>query len=86
VHRQAAPLWAALVALALGVAYWCGVLCTADRITTRARRMLLLGAQEVAALIGLLSLFGATWDQRLGGLLMMATCAAVTVPLARNIS
>jgi len=84
-HGAAAPLWLAPAALAIGAAYWFGVLCTADRLTTRARRALLLGAQEVAAFIGLLSLFGATWDQRLGGLFMMATCAAVVVPLARKI-
>ena len=88
-----APTWVALFALAIGVAYWFGVLCTAERMPTRARRAMLLGAQEVAAFIGLLSLFGAwgatahtsPWDQRLGGLFMMATCAAVAVPLARKI-
>jgi hypothetical protein len=54
---------------------------------------MLFGAQELAAFIGLLSLFGAwgamahtsAWDQRLGGLVMMATCAAVAVPLGRKI-
>jgi hypothetical protein len=84
-HGAAAPLWLAPAALAIGVAYWFGVLCTADNMTTRARRVLLLGAQEVAAFIGLLSLFGATWDQRLGGLFMMATCTAVTRPLVRRL-
>jgi hypothetical protein len=75
------------------VAYWFAVLCTADRMTTKVRRVLLFGAQEVAAFIGLLSLLGArgamdhtsTWDQRLGGLFMMAACAAVTIPPARKI-
>jgi hypothetical protein len=85
-HCVGAPLWVVPVALAIGIAYWFGVLCTADRVTTRARRVMLLGAQEVAAFIGLLSLFGATWDQRLGGLLMMITCAAVTIPVARKIT
>jgi hypothetical protein len=87
VHRHGAggPLWVAAVELVIGIAYWFGVLCTADRVTTRARRVMLLGAQEVAAFIGLLSLAGATWDQRVGGVFMMATCAAVTIPVARKI-
>ncbi|MDT5348926.1 MAG: hypothetical protein QOH91_2213 [Mycobacterium sp.] len=89
VHRRgaesgSAPLWLVLVALAIGVVYWFGVLCTPDRLTTRARRLMLVGTQEVAAFIGLLSLFGTAWDQRLGGLFMIATCAAVAVPLAQN--
>jgi hypothetical protein len=63
------------------------------------RRALLIGAQEVAALIGLLSLFGAwgamshrsplgipsAWDQRIGGIFMIAVCAAVTLPIARTV-
>jgi hypothetical protein len=94
-----APLWVALVALVIGVGYWFGVLRTAGRVPTKTRRWLLLGAQEVAAFIGLLSLFGAwsamahdsplrispAWDQRFGGLFMMATCAAVAIPIARRI-
>lgn len=67
--------------------------------TITIRRAALFGAQEVAAFIGLLSLFGAwgamahtspvgismVWDQRLGGVFMMATCAAVTIPIASRI-
>ncbi|MCW2686106.1 MAG: hypothetical protein JWR37_996 [Mycobacterium sp.] len=92
------PLWLAVVATAIGIGYWAGVLRTAGRVPTSIRRAVLLGAQEVAAFIGLLSLFGAwsgmghdsplgisaAWDQRLGGLFMMATCAAVTIPLIRR--
>lgn len=95
----AAPLWVAFAALAVGVAYWFGVLGTAGRVPAAIRRRLLLSAQELAAFIGLVSLFGgwgamahttplgisAAWDQRLGGLVMMATCAAVTIPLLRRI-
>jgi hypothetical protein len=104
VHRRGAeagsvPPWVALVVLAIGLAYWFSVIRTADRVPTKTRRSLLIGAQEIAAFIGLLSLFGAwavmthtmplgisaAWDQRLGGLFMMATCAAVAVPLLRTI-
>jgi hypothetical protein len=96
---DAVPLWVVALALAIGMAYWPAVLRTAGRVPTRIRRAALFGAQEVAAFIGLLSLFGAwgamahssplgismAWDQRLGGVFMMATCAAVTIPIARRI-
>lgn len=102
-HRSmelgAVPLWVAAVALAIGVGYWFGVLRTAGRVATKMRRAVLLGAQEVAAFVGLLSLFGdwgamdrgsplgipAHWDQRLGGAFMMATCAAVAIPIYRRL-
>jgi hypothetical protein len=94
------PVWVPPIALVIGVTYWSGVLRTAGRVPRRIRRAALLGAQEVAALIGLLSLFGAwgamthpsplgismAWDQRIGGIIMMATCAAVGIPIARKIS
>jgi hypothetical protein len=96
---DAVPLWVVALALAIGMAYWPAVLRTAGRVPTQIRRAALFGAQEVAAFIGLLSLFGAwgamahssplgismVWDQRLGGVFMMATCAAVTIPIARRI-
>jgi hypothetical protein len=95
----AAPLWVTLVAPLIGIGYWYGVLRTAAAVPTRTRRAVLLTAQEVAAFVGLLSLFGAwgatihrtpieipdAWDQRLGGLVMMATCAAVAIPIVRRI-
>lgn len=103
VHRRgvelgAVPAWVALAAAVIGVGYWFGVLNTNALVSVRVRRAALLGAQEVAAFIGLLSLFAAwgtahhhspvgipaVWDQRLGGLVMMATCAAVAIPLARR--
>jgi len=97
-HRQA-PLWMALVALVIGVGYWMAVLRTDGRVPVRVRRAVLIGAQEVAAFIGLLSLFGAwgamdhdsplglsaAWDQRLGGVFMLATCAAVAIPMVQRI-
>jgi hypothetical protein len=104
VHSRSAeldsvPLWVVALALAIGTAYWPVVLRTAGRVPTKIRRAALFGAQEVAAFIGLLSLFGAwgtmahtsplgismVWDQRLGGIFMMVTCAAVTIPIARRI-
>jgi hypothetical protein len=96
----AAPLWLTLAALMIGVGYWFAVLRTAGRVPVRVRRAVLIGAQEVAAFIGLLSLFGA-WaamdhdsplglsaaaDQRLGGVFMLATCAAVAIPVAQRIN
>jgi Cytochrome c oxidase caa3 assembly factor (Caa3_CtaG) len=104
VHSRSAkldsvPLWVVALALAIGMAYWPAVLRTVGRVPTQIRRAALFGAQEVAAFIGLLSLFGAwgamahssplgismVWDQRLGGVVMMATCAAVTIPIASRI-
>jgi hypothetical protein len=103
VHRRgvelgAVPAWVALAAEVIGVGYWFGVLNTGTLVSVRVRRAALLGAQEVAAFIGLLSLCAAwgsahhhspvgipaVWDQVLGGLVMMATCAAVAIPLARR--
>jgi hypothetical protein len=104
VHRRgaelgAAPLWLTFAALMIGIGYWFGVLRTAGRVPVRVRRAVLIGAQEVAAFIGLLSLFGAwgamdhdsplglsaAWDQRLGGVFMLATCAAVAIPMVQRI-
>jgi hypothetical protein len=99
VESGAAPWWLLLVAPLIGVGYWYGVIRTTAVVDTRIRRAALFGAQEVAAFVGLLSLFGAwgatphqnriglpdAWDQRLGGLVMMATCAAVAIPIARRI-
>jgi hypothetical protein len=101
-HRGAGnvvPLWLAVAASTIGVAYWFGVLRTAAVLSLRVRRTSLLAAQEVAALVGLLSLFSAwggpgpagplkisvAWDHALGGLVMMLTCAAVAIPIARRL-
>jgi cytochrome c oxidase assembly factor CtaG len=102
-HRLAdtgsAPVWVVLVAPLIGIGYWFGVLRTQAVVPVRTRRAVLLGAQEVAAFIGLLSVFGAwstaahhsslgisaAWDQRLGGVFMMVTCAAVAIPIARRL-
>lgn len=105
VHRHAAtegtaPLWLVPAAAAIGIGYWAVVLRGASVLPVAVRRAVLLGGQEVAAFIGLLSLFGAWgsmghqnplglsagWDQRLGGLFMMAACAAVAIPVYRRLS
>jgi len=94
------PLWVPAVLALVGVAYWAAILRTEGRVALKVRRAALLGAQELAAFVGLLAIFGAwapmddesplgispTWDQRLGGLLMMATCAAVAIPIARRLA
>jgi hypothetical protein len=95
----AVPLWVVFVALLVGTSYWFAVLRTAGLVPTGVRRTALFGAQEVAGFVGLLSLFGAwgsmahggplaistTWDQRLGGIFMMITCAAAVIPIARRL-
>jgi hypothetical protein len=84
------PIWTLAAAVLMGLAFWFGVL--RSPIPVRLRRMILIGAQEVVAFIGLLSLFGAwptrddmsaqllppMWDQRLGGFLMLLSCATAT--------
>jgi hypothetical protein len=90
------PLWPAIAAPMIGIGYWFGVLRTAAVLSLRTRRASLFAVQEIAALVGLLSVFSAwgspghggplgisaAWDQALGGLVMMATCAAVAIPIA----
>jgi hypothetical protein len=92
------PLWLAIAAPMIGIGYWFGVLQTAAVLSLRTRRASLFAVQEIAALVGLLSLLSAwgspghagplgisaAWDQALGGLVMMATCAAVAIPIARG--
>jgi hypothetical protein len=94
------PLWIPLVLGLIGLAYWVAVLRTSGRVPVALRRAVLVGSQEVAAFVGLLAIFGAwapmsdesplgitaAWDQRLGGLLMMITCAAVAIPTVRRLS
>ncbi|MDM3973425.1 hypothetical protein QRB36_04510 [Mycobacterium marseillense] len=97
--RNVVPLWLAIAASIIGIVYWFGVLRTAAVLPLKIRRISLLAAQEIAALVGLLSLFGAwgvpgvagplkisvAWDQALGGLVMLVTCAAVAIPISRRL-
>ncbi|MGV0577880.1 hypothetical protein ABQE57_00855 [Mycolicibacterium elephantis] len=93
------PLWLVALTLGVGIAYWAAILLTAGRVTTKVRLRALLLGQEVGAVLGLAAvilplpimvhdnvfgLSGVT-DQRLGGVVMLLTCAAVTLPLARHI-
>ena len=93
------PLWLALVVVVVGLSYWAAILVTAGRVPSAVRRGALIIGQEVAAILGLAALirpsaymhhtnaFGLApaVDQRLGGVLMLVTCAAVTLPLAKRL-
>ena len=93
------PLWLALLAVAIGLSYWAAILVTAGRVPPGVRRGALILGQEVAAILGLAALLrpsvhlhhinplglSPTVDQRLGGVLMLVTCAAVTLPLAKRL-
>jgi hypothetical protein len=93
-----APLWLTITAPMIGIGYWSGVLRTTAVLPLRTRRASLIAVQEIAALVGLLSLFSAwggaghagplgisaAWDQALGGVVMLVTCAAVAIPIARR--
>lgn len=93
------PLWLPIVVVAVGSGYWAAILLTARHISAAVRRGALIIGQEVGAILGLATLlasgphlrhataFGvsATLDQRLGGALMLITCAAVTLPLAKQL-
>jgi hypothetical protein len=93
------PFWLAALAFAIGMTYWAAILVTAGHATPSARRATLIVGQEVGVIIGLAALFmpsplmgdttplglSSTMDQRLGGALMVLTCAAVTLPLARRL-
>ncbi len=93
------PMWIAALAVAIGIGYWAAVLLTAGRVAPRVRRSALIIGQEVAAILGMAALLlpsssmrhanplglSTAMDHRLGGALMLITCAAVTVPLIRNL-
>lgn len=93
------PIWLPALAGAIGMTYWAAILLTAGHATPSARRTALIVGQEVGVIIGLAALFvpspfmnhpsplglSSTTDQRLGGALMVLTCAAVTLPLARRL-
>ena len=95
----AVPQWLTLVVAAIGLSYWAAILITAGRVKPALRRGALIVGQEVAAILGLAALLGghphmnhttllglsASLDQRLGGALMLVTCAAVTLPLAKRL-
>jgi cytochrome c oxidase assembly factor CtaG len=94
------PLWLAFVAVLVGLAYWAAILLTTRHIESRVRRDAMIVGQEVAAILGLAILirpfpymhhtnpFGlsSAVDQRLGGIVMFAACAAVAIPLAKRIA
>ncbi|MGV0643957.1 cytochrome c oxidase assembly protein [Mycolicibacterium sp. XJ2546] len=95
----AVPLWLIVLVIGVGTTYWAAILLTAGRVTTAVRLRALLIGQEVAAILGLaavilpspimadhtvIGLSGIT-DQRLGGVVMLVTCAAVALPLARRL-
>jgi len=93
------PLWLALLIVVVGLAYWGAILLTTRGVRPALRRGALIVGQEVAAILGLATLIGpnphmnhagalglsANLDQRLGGMLMLVTCAAVTLPLANRL-
>ena len=93
------PLWLAILVIAVGSGYWAAILLTARYIRAAVRRGALIVGQEVGAILGLATLVGsgphlrhpgafgmsATLDQRLGGVLMLITCAAVTLPIAKQL-
>ncbi|ODQ92893.1 hypothetical protein [Mycolicibacterium holsaticum] len=96
---QGVPLWLVMLTVGVGIVYWAAILRTGGRVATTARVRALIIGQEVAAILGLAAvilpapimahdtvfgLSGVT-DQRLGGVVMLLTCAAVTLPLARRL-
>ncbi len=95
----AVPLWLAGVAVFVGLSFWAAILLTGRHVDPSTRRHALLVGQEVAAILGLAALFAPSpymhhtnplglsvvTDQRLGGALMVLTCAVVTLPLARRL-
>lgn len=95
----AVPLWLTGVAVFVGLNFWAAILLTGRHVEPSARRHALIVGQEVAVILGLAALFvpspymhqanalglSPVTDQRLGGALMVLTCAAVTLPLARRL-
>jgi hypothetical protein len=91
------PSWAVVMAVGVGTAYWSAVL--RSPVAAALRRAALVIGQEVAAMIGLVTVLGggaamgtagsgalAGWDHRLGGAVMLTACAAVSVPMLRKLS
>nr|WP_133279536.1 hypothetical protein [Mycobacterium eburneum] len=93
------PWWAVALAAAVGTAYWVAILRVPAPLAVR-RSALVIG-QEVAAMIGLITVLGggavvaasapatsgmrSDWDHRLGGVVMLAACVAVSVPMLRRL-
>lgn len=91
------PSWLPILIALIGTGYWTAILSTAIRPAVR-RGALIIG-QEIAAILGLAALIApssgmqhpnllglsSTVDHRLGGLLMIAACAAVMLPLLKRI-
>ena len=91
----AVPMWIATLTVVTGFGYWTAILLTAERVAPRVRRSALIVGQEVAAILGMAALvlpsssrqhanplgLSTSMDQRLGGILMIIACAAVTLPL-----
>jgi len=98
-HFTAVPLWVTGVAIVVGFAFWAPILVSGGHVAQTVRRGALIVGQEVAVILGLAALFvpsphmhepsplglSATLDQRLGGALMVLTCAAVTLPLIKRL-
>ncbi|AEF37823.1 hypothetical protein JDM601_3823 [Mycolicibacter sinensis] len=96
----AVPGWLIMAAVVTGVGYWSAILLTTGRAPLALRRAALTIGQEVAAILGLAALIvpaththqvnplglSAATDQRLGGALMLITCAAVTLPLIKHLA
>ncbi len=98
-HLDIVPLWLTLLVVATGLGYWGAILLTAGRVGPAWRRGALIIGQEVAAILGLAAVLrpsahtqhggvlglSPAVDQRLGGVLMLVACAAVTLPLAKRL-
>ncbi|TAM65256.1 hypothetical protein [Mycobacterium sp.] len=96
----AVPLWLAPLVVSVGLVFWATILLTTRHVDPRVRRCAMIVGQEVAAILGLAVLirpfpymhhanpFGlsSAVDQRLGGILMFAACAAAAMPLAKRIA
>lgn len=93
------PLWLTLLVVVVGLSYWGAILITGGRVRLALRRGALIIGQEVAGILGLAALLrpfshmqhtnplglSTIMDQRLGGILMLVTCAAVTLPIAKHL-
>lgn len=98
-HQDIVPLPLALFVVVTGLAYWGSIVLTPGRVRPAVRRGALIIGQEVAAILGLAAVLrpsarthhptalglSPAVDQRLGGVLMLVACAAVTLPLARRL-
>ncbi|HET7741989.1 MAG TPA: hypothetical protein VFL67_15190, partial [Mycobacterium sp.] len=82
------PVWLPILIVSIGTGYWTAILGTAGSVRPALRRGALVIGQEVAVILGLAALIAPSppsLDQRLGGLLMISTCAAVTLPLLKRL-